>query len=468
MTGLRSRRTFLRAGLASLAVGISGCQSTGSEAQPTGTPTGHDEDTTVTTQPTAETTERTTTSAQLPERVGAEAVATGLTAPLDIAFPSISGIDAYVVDQAGQVVVLDSSGVRSTPLLDVTDRMVDLSGYEERGLLGLALHPNFADNGRLFARYSGPAASSGFDHTFVLSEFETTDDGTRVVDGSERRLLEIPEPQSNHNGGPIVFGPDDYLYVGVGDGGGGGDQGTGHVSDWYEANRGGNGQDVSSNLLGSVLRIDVDSRTASLPYGIPSDNPLVDREGLDEHFAWGFRNPWGMSFTGDELFVADVGQRLYEEVDIVERGGNYGWNVKEGTHCFSTDSPGDPPDSCPSQTPDGDPLVDPIIEYSHGGDIGGAAVVGGYLYEGEAIPGFEGRYVFADWRSNGRLYVATRSAEGRWPIEAIPVSAGSALGSLTLGFGRGPDDELYVLTTNEGSVSGSTGAVHRLVPAESN
>ena len=461
MSGPPTRRSFLRSGLTVAAIGIAGCAS---DAPGTEDTTTTETVTGSTTDPPETTTSTTPDETDLPSALGAEPIATGLTAPLDIAFPALPDVRAYIADQAGEVAVLTEEGLSSSPLLDVRDRMVDLGGYEERGLLGLALHPEFPDNRRLFVRYSGAGAPAGFDHTFVLSEFEVTPDWMEVEPDSERRLLEIPEPQSNHNAGPLVFGPDGYLYVAVGDGGGGGDRGSGHVDDWYEANDGGNGQDVTENLLGSILRIDVDSTTDSTPYGIPEDNPLVGRAGLDEHYAWGFRNPWGMSFTGDELFVADVGQNRFEEVSIVEKGGNYGWNVREGTHCFSTESPSTPPESCPTSTSDGQPLIDPIIEYSHGGDIGGVAVVGGYRYTGSAIPGLEAAYVFADWRANGTLYVATEPEDdGLWPITGIPVTGTSGFGSNVLGFGRDRDEELYVLTSQRSNVSGSTGAVHRLV-----
>jgi len=462
MAPVYTRRSLLAAGTATMVGSIAGCQSPGTGGDANTTPSSTAQTTAGTGTDTTGGSTTQAPDAALPDRLSVETVATGLTAPLAMAVPETNAVGAYVVDQVGLVRVLDGSGLRAEPFLDVRDRMVPLRGYEERGLLGIALHPDFDENGRVFLRYSGPGAPTGYSHTFVLSEFQASPDRTRADPASERRLLEIPEPQSNHNAGPIAFGPDGYLYVAVGDGGAGDDRGRGHVSDWYDENDGGNGQDVTENLLGSVLRIDVDDRAGGREYAIPQDNPLVGREGLDEHYAWGFRNPWGMSFTGEELFVADVGQNRFEEVDLVEAGGNYGWNVREGTHCFSTRSPSTPPETCPAATPDGDPLRDPIIEYSHGGPVGGAAVVGGYLYMGEAIPGLQDTYVFADWRANGRLYVATRADEGLWPLTPIPVSGTPSFGDMVLGFGRDLDGELYVLTTGRSTVSGSTGAVHRL------
>ncbi len=403
--------------------------------------------------------------------VGAELVAEGLTSPVDVAFLA-DPPRRLVVDQPGRVYYHDADGLREEPYLDLRDRVVDLGGYDERGLLGLALHPSFAENGRLFVRYSAPRRAgtpSNYDHTFVLSEFRA-DPGAATADSdSERVLLELPEPQSNHNAGSLAFGPDGYLYVGVGDGGNANDLGTGHADDWYARNEGGNGQDLTANRLGSVLRIDVDGRGEGKPYAVPEDNPLVDREGSDEQWAWGFRNPWGMSFGPDgRLFVADAGQNRYEEVSVVERGGNYGWNVREGSHCFSTDSPSSPPSSCPTETPDGDPLLDPVVEYPHGGGaVSGIAVVGGYRYGGDAVPAFAGDYVFADWRAEGDVFVATpQEGDGRWPVEAVSVDGPSAFGPYVLGFGRDPAGDLYVLTSKEGGVSGETGALHRFVPAE--
>ncbi|SFG02336.1 Glucose/arabinose dehydrogenase, beta-propeller fold [Halopelagius inordinatus] len=454
------RRRFLAGSAAALAGALSGCGGRSPDAD-AGTATGDGTSS--------------GTDSLSGATVGLERVAEGFASPVDFFAPAGTG-RRFVVDQPGVVWEMpdegragtpsDESGdppfttAAETPYLDLRDRVVSVSGYTERGLLGVAAHPEFAENGRLFVRYSAPnraGTPSNYSHTFVLSEL-TVDPDSDAPSAEERTLLEIPEPQSNHNAGSVTFGPDGYLYVGVGDGGGGGDEGRGHVEDWYDAVSGGNGQDVTENRLGSVLRIDVDSRPDDEPYGVPDDNPLVGREGFDDQYAWGFRNPWRMSFDGEDLYVADVGQSAYEEVNRVTAGGNYGWNVREGAHCFDADD-------CPTETSDGDSLVDPVIEYSHSGDgVSGVAVVGGYVYRGDAIPDLSGAYVFADWQSEGRLFAADPDAETTpWPVSAVSVAGAQSLGSNVLSFGRGGDGELYALTDEDGGVSGSSGALSRLV-----
>ncbi|KTG10518.1 sugar dehydrogenase [Haloprofundus marisrubri] len=394
-----------------------------------------------------------------PNTVGIQTLTGGFEIPLDLAFVPGSR-QAYVADQQGVVSVYEPGGLRDEPLLDLRDT-VEYGG--EKGLLGIAVHPNFAENRRLFVRYSAPLGANApqeFSHTFVLSEFTVNADGRTANRNSERTVLDIPEPQPNHNAGDLAFGPDGYLYVTVGDGGNGGDLGPGHVDDWYGAVPGGNAQDVRRNLLGSILRIDVNGREGGKPYAIPDDNPLVGRPGFDEQYAWGFRNPWRLSFDRGRLFVADVGESEYEEVSLVESGGNYGWNVNEGTHCFAANS-------CPDRTPPsvrgGEPLVDPIIEYSHsGGPLTGNSVIGGYVYRGSAIPGLQGAYVFGDLDADGQLFVATEPQDGgRWPTRVVDVAGGGS-GRLRriFSFARDPTGELYVLGAG---VDG--GAVHRVVPA---
>jgi glucose/arabinose dehydrogenase len=446
-----TRRRFLRGVLAGSAATVAGCSDAADTVTRTrdraGSPT--------------EPTERgeDTPSGGPPEAVGLQTVATGLRAAVDVAFAPAAD-RRYLVQQGGRVLVDGPDGRRDEPFLDLGDA-VEAGG--EKGLLGFALHPDFADDRRCYVRYSAPSragAPDEYSHTFVLAEFTATDDGLRARPDSERAVLEIPQPQGNHNAGDLLFGPDGLLYVAVGDGGGGGDRGTGHVEDWYDGVAGGNGQDVRRNLLGSVLRIDVDGRDGDRSYAVPDDNPLVGREGLDEQYAWGLRNPWRMSVDpagdrvaeGPDLYVGDVGQNAYEEVDLVEPGGNYGWNVREGRHCYRADD-------CTEEAPGGKPLLDPILEYPHSGEpVGGVSIIGGYVYRSDAVGGLAGRYVFADWWADGDLFVASPARDG-WSASVLPVEDDGDLQQVR-SFARDGDGELYVVA--EG---GDDWAVHRVVSA---
>ncbi len=389
-----------------------------------------------------------------PDTVGLDTVASGLRAPVDMVFAPEAD-RRYIALQGGVVRVHESDGLREQPLLDLRDQV---TAGGEKGLLGIALHPEFASNRRLFVRYSAPTREgtpSSFSHTFVLSEFRVAEDGRSVRPGSEQTLLEIPEPQGNHNAGDIVFGAEGYLYVAVGDGGAGGDQGSGHVNDWYNDVAGGNGQDVQANLLGSILRLDVDGGDG---YTVPDDNPLVDEPGLDEHYAWGFRNPWRLAVDGDDLYAGDVGQNRFEEIDRVVAGGNYGWNVKEGTHCYGAD---DCPDVAPESVRGDELLRDPVVEYPHGNAaVSGISVIIGNVYRGSDVPGLEGLFVFGDYAAGGELFVADPSTDTDWPTAVVPVTDSHA-GKLQqiLSFGRG-DDGMYVLGIGENG-----GGIHRIVPA---
>jgi glucose/arabinose dehydrogenase len=332
----------------------------------------------------------------------------------------------------------------------VLDPPEDLVVGGETGLLGLALHPGFASNRRYFVRYSAErreGTPSNYSHTSVLAEYRATEDFRGTVEGSERTILEVPQPQGNHNAGAITFGPEGHLYVAFGDGGSGNDQGFGHVDDWYDAVDGGNGQDVTENLLGSILRIDVDDTAGEKPYGIPDDNPLVEHEGLPEQYAWGFRNPWRLSFHDGHLFAADVGQRRSEEVSIVLAGGNHGWNVKEGVACFEVED-------CPDESARGAPLVDPVIAYSH---ETGNSVIGGYYYTGETVPALRNRYVFGDY--SGAVFAARPPEDGSrlWPVTVLDAT----FDGIPVAFGRGAGGELYLLAANRSG----PGRVYRITAA---
>ena len=401
--------------------------------------------------------------------VGLKLVATGFAAPME--FVSSRDGRMFIVDQIGVIKVITTDGtLQEKPFLNISDRIVKLSaGYDERGLLGLAFHPDFARNDRIYVFYSGPlrsGAPSGWSCTNNLSKFTVSKDDPNMIDmKTEKVLLQIDKPQMNHNGGTIAFGPDGYLYLPLGDGGGANDVDVGHVA-------GGNAQDTSS-LLGKILRLDVNNSSnssAGTAYGIPADNPFVNKEGyLPEIWAYGLRNPYRITFdSAGRLFAADAGQNLWEEADLIEKGGNYGWNIREGTHCFDPNSPNESPASCPDVGRKGEPLIAPIIEYDHNNRT---VIVGGYVYEGKALMALMGSYVFADWSSSfakgdGKLYMADPAGSGLWKMEEIRVEGrpGGRINEYIRSFGQDDEGELYVLTSDVGGPSGDTGKIYKMVP----
>ena len=398
--------------------------------------------------------------------IGLKLIASGFAAPME--FISSEDGRMFVVDQIGLIKVITADGkLQEEPFLNISDRMVKISPrYDERGLLGLAFHPDFARNGRIFVFYSAPlrsGAPQGWNCTNNLSEFLVSKDNPNMIDmNSEKVLLQIDKPQMNHNGGTIAFGPDGYLYLPLGDGGGANDVGMGHVS-------GGNAQNTST-LLGKILRIDVNVNNAGAAYGIPADNPFVNEKGfLPEIWAYGLRNPYRISFdSAGRLFVADAGQNLWEEVDLVSKGGNYGWNIREGTHCFDPNSPKASPASCPDIGREGEPLLGPVIEYDHNNRT---VVVGGYVYKGNALMQLAGSYVFADWSSgfakgDGKLYLAKPAGEGLWKMEEIHVAnrPGGRINEYIRSIGQDDEGELYILTSELGGPAGETGKIYKMVP----
>jgi glucose/arabinose dehydrogenase len=391
--------------------------------------------------------------------VGLTEVATGLTSPSALVTAADDTDRRFILDQIGIVYVHDDDGLRSTPFLDLSDSVVALGedlpnwiAYDERGLLGLAFHPEVASNGRFYVRYSAPASDPDVDHYERLSEFRTTDDGGRADPASERILLELPWERPIHQAGTIEFGPDGYLYGAFGDG--------------LNPH---NGQNISS-LMGSIIRIDVDGSSEDLPYGIPEDNPLVGEEGRDELYAWGLRNPWKMAFSGDRLIAGDVGQATWEEVDVIESGGNYGWPLKEGTHCYDIQLGTSADTECSGESERGEPLIDPVVEFPHfddAGDAVGFAVIGGHIHTG-SIDAIQESYLFGVFTSAfdsaaGRLIAATPQESGRWPTEELRVSGGLDIQVLSLGQ-DGTDS--YVLGTraalSEDPLSQQEGVVYRL------
>ena len=419
----------------------------------------------------------------------------GFDAPMMIVSPDDDSGRIFMVDQTGIVKIIRPNGtVDSVPFLNIRDRMVQLSpSYDERGLLSIAFHPDFRKNGRLFVYYSAPlrsGAPAGWSCTNHLSEFSVPATSPDLADmSSERILLSVDKPYQNHNGGPILFGPDDgYLYLPLGDGGRADDTGIGHTLGT------GNGQDLTT-LLGKVIRIDVDNVSSGSSYAIPPDNPFASgTNAAPEIFAFGFRNPAYASFdSGDShhLFVASAGQNLFESVLIVLKGGNYGWNIREGTHCFDPNNDRVPPaGGCPVTGLAGEPLIGPVVELGH--DLGNT-VIGGAVYRGRALSGWEGSYVFGTWSTtsftsgDGTLLVATPppgfepgslpssaasltpSQNPMWLTQRVTV-AGSNNGQANAfirAINEGPDHELYLLinhSTGPGTTPG-TGEILKIVPA---
>jgi glucose/arabinose dehydrogenase len=292
---------------------------------------------------------------------------------------------------------------------------------------------------------------------------------------TERIILQMDDPQSNHNGGTIAFGNDGYLYIAIGDGGSANDVAAGHVDDWYTANAGGNGQDIDANLFGNVLRLDVSS--TATPYTIPGDNPFVGTTGRDEIWAYGFRNPYRMSFDmggNHELYLGDAGQVLYEEINRVTKGSNYGWNVKEGKICFQAANNDTAFANCPTADPLGKTLIDPVIVIDNAAKPGGGralTIIGGNVYRGSAIPAYDGKYIFGTYAQNagtpnGELFIATPAGQSDWNFQEITmVSHPGDLGYYLKGFGQDNAGEIYLAVSSNGGPSGTTGKILKLVKA---
>jgi len=407
-----------------------------------------------------------------------------LVSPIALAEPPDGTKRLFIADQVGKIWIIQPDGTKSTtPFIDISGKMVALNGgYDERGLLGFAFHPNFKTNGKFYLFYTapphsgGPEPGSSWDNLTRISEFTVSASNVNAADpGSERVMLEADHPQSNHNGGTIAFGPDGFLYISIGDGGNKDDVGPGHVPDWYLVNAGGNGQDIYANLLGNILRIDVNSGN---PYAIPGDNPFVGTAAKPEIYAYGFRNPYRFSFDmggSHQLFAGDVGQSLYEEIDLVTKGGNYGWNVKEGSHCFSTDNDLSERPGCPSVDTAGKPLTDPVIELVNranpkGGGVG-IAIIGGHVYRGSLLPGLQGQYIFGilsqDGNANARLYITTPANVSPWPYSQLKLkSYPSDIGQFLKSLGQDLSGEIYLLTSGVEGPSGNSGRLYKIVAAK--
>ena len=338
-----------------------------------------------------------------------------------MAYPDDGSDRLFVLLQPGVIMTFanDQNVETANVFLDIRERVSD-RGNEE-GLLGLAFDPDFRANGYFYVYYSAANPRRS-----VLSRFAADAGGGTADASSERIIMEIEQPYSNHNGGQIAFGPDGYLYIGLGDGGSRGDPR-------------GNGQDLST-LLGSIIRIDVGTLDEGGSYSIPADNPFVGSEGArGEIWAYGIRNPWRFSFDREsgELWMADVGQNRFEEVNIVRRGLNYGWNTMEGSSCFK-----------PSRGCDAQGLEMPIAEY---GREGGCSVTGGYVYRGKRLPSLYGAYIYGDFCS-GRIWALRH--DGNQIIEQLELTDSKLEIS---SFGEDQGGEMFILSFD--------GGIYRLVPA---
>ncbi|MCK5351686.1 PQQ-dependent sugar dehydrogenase, partial [bacterium] len=328
------------------------------------------------------------------------------THPISMNQPPGDDTRWFLIEKGGQVLMFsnDDAAAAVSFSADLSSMVDDTS---EGGLLGMAFHPSFSGSGHVYLYFTETGSSTPL--VSRLTRYTMNISGT-IDTGSGYDILSVDQPDTNHNGGDIKFGPDGYLYIALGDGGGSGDT--------Y-----GNGQDTTT-LLGSMLRIDVDGGS---PYVIPAGNIFASSfTDMPEIYAWGLRNPWRFSFdelTGD-LLVGDVGQGAWEEIDLVVSGGNYGWNIEEGAHCYP-----------PSTVCDDTGLIDPVFEY---GRAEGWSVTGGYVYRGSSMPAFQGHYLFADWGS-GKL----------WAFDVSSISSEAVLladtGMKPVSFAQDQDLELYVL-----------------------
>lgn len=354
-------------------------------------------------------------------------VATGFDAPVLVTHANDSSNRLFVVEQSGKIRIINSLGnVEPTPFLDLGPFGLGLTNrLGEQGLLGLAFPAFFDTTGRFYVSYT--RASDG---ASIISRFRATPSSSNISGTNETIIYgPIAQPQENHNGGMIAFGPDGYLYIGIGDGGNFADEGPGHT-DLI-----GNAQD-RTNVLGDLLRIDVHTPSVFGEYSIPETNPFVENANgwMPEIYAWGFRNPWRFSFDfeTDRLFLADVGQYTIEEIDLVINGGNYGWRRMEGTLCYN------PGTGCQTGS-----LELPIFEYDH---LVGCSITGGYVYRGEDYPALNGLYFYADF-CQGTIWTLEETSPNAW-TSVLRSNHGFNISS----FGEDTSGELYVCNYDNGVI----------------
>ncbi len=344
--------------------------------------------------------------------ISLQSYVSGLSSPVDFQSAKDGSGRQFVVEQGGTIRIIKNGKLLATPYLNITSLLE--SGGEE-GLLGLAFHPAYKTNGRFFVNYTRRV--SGQLQT-VIAEYHASPPSSNIANPTGTILLLVDQPFDNHNGGQLAFGPDGFLYIGLGDGGSGGDPL-------------GNGQSLTT-LLGKMLRIDINSGT---PYAIPPDNPFVGQIGVkQEIWAYGFRNPWRFSFDVPKkrLFVGDVGQDSFEEIDIATSGGNFGWNVMEGFHCY-------PPGSSCNMSG----KILPISEVAH---PQAGAIIGGYVYRNSTIPLLKGYYVFGDFIT-GQIWGLKEVSPGNWQRTSL-LSTGLGISA----FGRDGSGNLYVVDYFNGTI----------------
>ena len=367
--------------------------------------------------------------------LGTVRVASGLHRPIQVAAPE-GDHRLFIAEQRGIIKILENNVVLGTPFLDIDVKVPNISGNDERGLLGLAFDPDYAQNGYFYLHYTN-LSSDG-----VIARYSVSGNPNIADGGSETVIMTVNQPFSNHNGGDIKFGPDGYLYISLGDGGSGGDPGD-------------RAQCIGT-ILGKMLRIDV----SSLPYTIPGDNPFVGVTGAQEEiWARGLRNVWRFSFDRDngDMYMGDVGQNAWEEIDYQPAsstgGENYGWRIMEGDHCFTNSNCDAPPIPCNDPS-----LTDPIHEYSHGS---GCSITGGFVYRGGLIPSLQGTYFFADFCTSkiwSFKYDGANLTGFTDQTATLAPGGGMAIGTIS-SFGEDGFGELYIVD-RDGT---SNGEIYRIV-----
>ena len=412
-------------------------------------------------------------------------LATELTAPIHLEQIADGSGRMLVVQQDGLVKVMTPDGkVQAEPFLDLRSRMFPVANdFEERGLLGFALHPKFAQNGRFYVSYSAPlrdSAPQNWNHTRRVSEFTASVGSASPVDlATERVLITLDWPSRKHNGGALAFGPDGMLYIGFGDSGASHGIGKSVIWDAFSVPAEGLtwddlAQDRQS-LYGKILRIDIDRGFPG--YAIPKGNPFNAAQGRPEIWAWGFRNPYRIAFDqqgNGDFYVTAIAETLWEAAYKVHGPGNYGWPRIEATHCLNRLKPRQPPTQCERKGREGEALEMPVVEYANmqvnhpDSKLGiqgvGTAITGAHMYRGKQLPSLRGQLIISDWsasfkQASGQLFVAHPAAQGKlWSMEKIMQLEGRIIS-----LAEDLEGEIYVLTHEGMGPFGNTGKVYKLV-----